>query len=93
LTTFGLQTIFSVLLLAIGLAYLTQRLKWTWQYSLYWCMMTALTVGYGDSPQCSTDADPPVGYVTTTPPQIPRPLFFFYCFSFFLFRFGKKGKS
>ena len=63
LTTFGLQTIFSVLLLIIGLVYLTQRLQWTWQYSLYWCMMTALTVGYGDSPQCSTDVvEPPPGY-------------------------------
>ena len=85
LTTFGLQTIFSILLLLIGLVYLTQRLQWTWQYSLYWCMMTALTVGQckatvvrlpGCARVCRQHALAPLvteGQHALTPPPPPPP--------------------
>ena len=35
----------SVTIIAIALVYHTQRMGWSWQFSIYWSMITALTVG------------------------------------------------
>ena len=40
-------------LILIGVLYCTVRLKWPVSYAFYWTMVTALTVGYGDSPTCT----------------------------------------
>lgn len=33
----------------IGTAFSTSRLGHSWDFGVYWCMVTLLTVGYGDS--------------------------------------------
>lgn len=37
-------------LIIIGTLVMHFRMEWPWEYSLYWTVVTAFTVGYGDSP-------------------------------------------
>lgn len=70
-------------LVFVGVLYCTVRLRWPVSYAFYWTMVTALTVGYGDSPTCdivvnTTDDDgAPEGTC-----KCVRGVFFFFVYGF-----------